>query len=67
MSETINDDDRRTILRAISEINSEIRDEKDFREFGATTDLDYQMSDARLAGLRAEKSELKKLLPARDR
>lgn len=51
----------RTVDRRITELRANVARENTFRECGATSDLDFRMSDARLAGLRAEIEALKEI------
>lgn len=46
----------------LSQIRGEIDRECDYREFGATWDYEYRMSDARLKALRVERDHLKEIL-----
>lgn len=53
---------RKEVLERLSEIRAEIADQNDFREFAASKDHHYRMSDARLKALRIERTELKEIL-----
>jgi predicted nuclease with TOPRIM domain len=50
------------VHQRLSEIRSEISQQIDFLEFAATSDEDYQMAQARLDGLRKEKSQLEEMV-----
>jgi len=50
------------IRTTISNIDDQIERERDFIEFGASRDYEYQMSYARLDALRAERSKLQEIM-----
>ncbi len=50
------------IGRRIDEIKKELQKEFEFRDFAATHDYEYRMSNARTKGLKEEKQRLEELL-----
>jgi hypothetical protein len=55
-------DDRQRVRDRIKSIEREREELSDFREFGASDDLDYRMTDARAEALLSEKEKLQEIL-----
>lgn len=62
MKEITDDKQRHKIRARIEQIESEIKSEHEFMEFGASREYEYRMCDARIDGLRSEKRELERML-----
>lgn len=55
-------DERTRVLDELSDVREKIADESDYREFAASSEIDYKLSDARLDGLKSRRSTLKSIL-----
>lgn len=49
------------VRRRLDQIDSKLSRLSQFCQFGATTDMDYAMADAQMAGLREERQRLRNL------